>query len=290
MKIALGIAAGLCLLVASAGAAEKRLKVLLIDGQNNHNWKATTPVLKKDLEETGLFQVEVATTPAKGADLSGFLPVFSDYAVVVSNYNGDQWAPATMAAFEKYIRGGGGFVVYHAADNPFREWKAYNEMIGLGGWGDRTQADGPYLRFRDNKMVRDDKPGPSGHHGKRHPFKITIRDVNHPITKGLPSVWMHAQDELYDSMRGPGEHLTLLATAWSDPAMGGTGENEPMLMTISFGKGRVFHTTLGHDPEAMSCVGFITTLQRGTEWAATGKVTQKVPKDFPGADQVSARQ
>jgi type 1 glutamine amidotransferase len=288
MKILVASLCALCL-AAWAAAAERSVKALIVDGQNNHKWQETTPALKKMLEETGLFSVDVATSPPKGADMSGFAPKFADYSVVILNYNGEAWSPAAMAAFEKYVRDGGGVVVYHAADNPFRDWKAFNEMIGLGGWGDRTDSAGPYLRFREGKMVRDQKPGPTGHHGKRHPFQVAIRDANHPITKGLPKVWMHVQDELYDSLRGPGEHLTLLATAWSDPATGGTGENEPMLMTIAYSKGRVFHTTLGDNLEALSCVGFITTFNRGAEWAATGRVTQTVPKDFPSADQVSMR-
>ena len=79
-------------------------------------------------------------------------------------------------------------------------------------------------------------------------------------------------------------------SAFSDSANNGSGRDEPMLMVLSHGKGRVFHTTLGHDLAALSSVGFIVTLQRGAEWAATGKVTQKVPADFPGPDKVSLRE
>ncbi|HYM12022.1 MAG TPA: ThuA domain-containing protein [Bryobacterales bacterium] len=280
---------GLFLALTQANAAGRRIQALIVDGQNNHKWQETTPALKKLLEETGLFTVEVATSPPRGADMSGFLPDFSAYQVVISNYNGDPWPPAAKAAFEKYVRSGGGFVSYHAADNAFPEWQQYNEMIALGGWGDRNEKWGPYLRFQDGRIVRDPKPGPGGHHGKRHPFQVIIRDSRNPITSGLPHAWMHAADELYDSLRGPGEHLTLLATAYSDPATGGTGENEPMLFTVSYGKGRIFQTTLGHDLEAIRCVGFITTFERGAEWAATGRVTQKVPADFPAADRVATR-
>jgi uncharacterized protein len=100
---------------------------------------------------------------------------------------------------------------------------------------------------------------------------------------------MHATDELYTRLRGPGKNMTVLATAYADPANRGTGFDEPMLMAITWGKGRIFHTTMGHDALALSCVGFMTTLQRGTEWAATGRVTQKVPKTFPTDDTVSYR-
>jgi hypothetical protein len=265
------------------------IRALLIDGQNNHDWKSTTPILKRQLEETGLFRVDVITTPPKGADMSGFLADFGAYKVVISNYNGDPWPASVNAAFEKFVREGGGFVSYHAADNAFPDWPQFNQMIAIGGWGGRTEKSGGYARWRDEKLIVENKPGPGGHHGKRHEFVVVTRNSTHPIMKGLPQEWKHAADELYDSLRGPAKNINLLATAYSDPATNGTGEHEPMLLTIPYGKGRVFHTTLGHDVTALQCVGFATTFQRGTEWAATGKVTQKVPADFPTADRVSTR-
>jgi type 1 glutamine amidotransferase len=277
-------------LIASNSLPGQPIRTLIIDGQNNHDWKSTTPVLKRQLEETGLFKVDVMTTPPKGGDMTAFRPDFKTNQVVVSNYNGDPWPAEVNAAFEKFVRDGGGFVSYHAADNAFPEWPQFNEMIGIGGWGNRTEKSGPYARWRDGGVAVENKPGPGGHHGKRHEFLIVTRNAAHPIMKGLPAEWMHAQDELYDSLRGPAKNMLVLATAFSDPATGGTGENEPMLLTIPYGKGRVFHTTLGHDVTALQCAGFATTFQRGTEWAATGKVTLKVPADFPTASQVSTRQ
>jgi type 1 glutamine amidotransferase len=286
-RIILPVIAGVTL--AGVLAAAPKYKALIIDGQNNHAWKETTPVLKRLMEESGLFTVEVATTPPKGGDMRTFRPQFRGMDVVVSNYNGEPWSKETNDAFEEYVRNGGGFVSYHAADNAFPEWPQYNEMIAVGGWGNRKEASGPYMRFREGKMVVEQKAGPGGHHGKRHEFVITIRDPKHPVTKGLPQTWMHAIDELYDSLRGPAKNVTLLATAFSAPETGGTGEDEPMLFTIRYGKGRVFHTTLGHDVAAMRCAGLIATFLRGTEWAASGKVSQKVPADFPDASKTSVR-
>lgn len=283
------LACGVWLFAALAIGDEGRLKALIVDGQNNHDWKATTPILKQHLEEGGLFGVDVATAPS-GADTSGFEPDFAAYDVVVTNYNGAPWPEATQQALVDYVRGGGGFAVVHAANNAFPDWKEYNEMIGLGGWGGRTERSGPYVRFKDGKFVRDTSAGAGGGHGRQHPFEVVIRNSEHPITAGLPQAWMHAADELYDKLRGPAENLTVLATAYSEPETGGTGEHEPMLVTVDYGQGRVFHTTLGHSPEAMRCVGFIVTLRRGAEWAASGKVTQEeLPQDFPGRDEVSVR-
>src|SRR6202023_4050675 len=105
---------------------------------------------------------------------------------------------------EQYIRNGVGLVTVHAADNAFPDWQAFNEMIGIGGWRGRTEKAGPLWYFRDGKLVSDTTPGSAGRHGNRVPFQITVQDTSHPITKGLPRVWMHQGDELYNSLRGPG--------------------------------------------------------------------------------------
>jgi len=185
---------------------------------------------------------------------------------------------------------GGGLVVYHFAAAAFPQWKEYNEMAGLGGWGGRNEKCGPYVRWRDGKIVYDNIPGKCGSHGPAHPFQIVVREPNHPITQGLPPAFMHATDELYGWLRGPAKNLTVLATAFAAKAKGGSDEHEPVLFTVQYGKGRVFQNALGHSTKELSDVGFIVTFQRGAEWAASGKVTQKVPADFPAADKVSVRQ
>jgi type 1 glutamine amidotransferase len=278
-------------LLIAATACGAPVKVLIVDGQNNHAWQQTTPVLKKILEDTGKFTAAVASTPPKGGgDMSAFHPDFSAYALVVSNYNGEAWPADVNRAFENWVRQGGGFVCYHAADNAFSKWEKYQEIIAVGGWGGRQSGpDAPVARWRDGRMVLDTMEGHCGRHGARRPFVITMRNPEHPIAKGLPAVWMHAADELYNSLCGPARDLTILATAFSDPENRGTGEQEPMLMAIRYGQGRVFHTTLGHDVAAMQCVGFIVTLQRGAEWAATGRVTLPLPPDFPTATEVRLR-
>ncbi len=270
------------------------VKVMLLDGESGgpwHKWQLTTPVLKKALDETGLFQVDVVTAPAATGELTTFKPDFSQYKAVVLNYDApdDRWPADLKTAFEGSMSAGGGMVSVHAADNAFPGWVAYNEMIGVGAWRGRTEKAGPLWYLTDGKLVSDPAPGNAGSHGARVPFSVTVRNAVHPITKGLPAAWMHQGDELYARLRGPGKNMTMLASAFSDPANAGSGKEEAVLMVLPYGKGRVVHTTLGHDVNGMSCVGFVTILQRSTEWAATGAVTQKVPANFPTANAVSYR-
>ena len=296
--------------------AEGKLKVLIIDGQNNHGvWPKSTLMMKQYLEETGLFTVSIARSkyvwkaeqeqsflPLANAGISvmvkepitdpDFAPNFCDYDVVVSNFGwkAAAWPEKTQKEFEKFIKKGGGFVSVHAANNSFPEWLEYNKMIALGGWGDRTEKDGPYVYYsNEGKLVRDNSPGPSGAHGAKHEFPITIRESNHPITKGMPLVWLTTADECYAKLRGPAENMELLATGKDQSNKPPTDRHEPIFIVTDYGKGKVFNTILGHDQTSFESVGFIISFTRGVEWAATGKVTQPIPNDFPSAEKSSKR-
>jgi len=221
-----------------------------------------------------------------------FIPNFNKYDVVISNFGwkAAEWPKETQTALEDYMKAGGGFVSVHAADNSFPDWLEYNKMIGLGGWGDRNEKDGPYVYYtNEGELVRDHSAGNAGAHGPQHLFPITVRVADHPITKGMPKVWMTTKDECYAKLRGPGENMIILATGKDMSGEAPTDRHEPMLMVLTYGKGRIFHTTLGHDDYSCEGVGFIVSFLRGVEWAATGKVTQPIPSDFPGPEKATSR-
>lgn len=305
-------------LLSQIALSQKKISALIIDGQNNHDqWPKITMMIKTMLEQSGRFKTvdihryaktwngdkylndytpaNVNTTQmAKNPEVdSQYAPIFNKYDVIICNFgwNAARWPESTQRSFEKYMSNGGGLVVFHAADNSYPEWPAYNEMIGLGGWGNRTEKSGPYVYYnKDDKLIRDTTAGRGGSHGPQHEFTIHIREKNHPITKGMPEEWLHTIDELYDRLRGPAKNMQVLATAFSSPDKRGTDRHEPMLMVLQYGKGRVFHTPMGHIDQSVSCVGFITSMLRGAEWAATGKVTIPIPADFPTKDKTSSRE
>lgn len=317
--------------------AQPKLKALILDGENNHGvWPKTTFMMKSYLEETGLFDVDInrkaftwigphynkiegvkdinelltmypledgiARTAVDTPKVDpNFNPKFDNYDLVISNlgWKSTNWSDEMKSNFENYMKNGGGLVVVHAANNAWGDWDEFNKMIGLGAWGGRDATSGPYIFYNDhNEVEHDPNEGICASHGPQYEFQIQTRAQDHPIMKGLPKLWLHTKDELYDRMRGPGENMTILATAYSDveknappwkKEVTGTGRHEPMLIAVNYGEGRVFHSALGHMDYSFECTGFITTFQRGAEWAASGKVTQEVPKDFPTADSTSAR-
>ena len=273
----------------------KTIKVMLLTGQTDksHNWQVTSSHLKAILDYQGIFETDVVLFPVSGETLDQFLPDFSRYKVVVINLNIPEWPEKVKTAFEKYVQNGGGVVFIHEADNACPNWTAYNLMTGLGGWGGRNEKSGPYYYWKDGKYVSDNSPGAGGAHGKRVPFVINVRDSVHPITKGIPVKWVHQNDELYGNLRGPAQNIHVLATAFSTKETGGTGKEEPVLFTVNYGKGRIYHCVIGHTgadfSDSMEDVGFQVTFSRGAEWAATGKVKQSVPSEFPTENKVLLR-
>src|SRR5882724_1384313 len=121
------------------------VRVMILDGQSAgtyHDWQHTTPVLKKELEDAGLFRVDVVTAPPSGGDFKKFKPDFSQYQAVVLNYDGPDWPAELKTSFESYVKGGGGLVIVHAADNAFPDWREFNQMAGIGGWRERNEKAG----------------------------------------------------------------------------------------------------------------------------------------------------
>lgn len=277
-------------------ATAPKIRMLIVDGINNDDWKTATHGINEILTNTGLFTVDVSTTPSREAPASAWdswRPAFGRYDVVVNNFNGGdsakgvQWPAEVEAAMESFVRGGGGLVIYHAANNAFLPWKAYNEMIGLG-W--RQPSFGPSIRIADDDsvVVIPQGTGNPPNHPKMFDFQIHVRNTHHPITLGMPPVWMHPYEQLTHGQHGPAEDLTILTYAHSPV----TNQNEPMDWVRDYAHGRVYTTMLGHtwagDPcPNLDCVGFHTLLARGVQWAATGHVSIPIPSDFPGANTVS---
>ena len=270
----------------------KPIKVMLLTGQtdNYHNWQVTSSHLKAILDNDSIFKTDVVLIPQERTELENFKPDFLAYQVIVLNLNAPYWPSIMKIKFENYVRNGGGVVVIHEANNAFPDWKEYNMITGLGGWGNRNEKAGPYYYWKDGKYVTDNSHGIGGWHGDRVPFVIQLRDSLHPITKGISTKWLHQKDELYGNLRGPAQHLHVLATAFSTKETKGTGKEEPVLFTITYGKGRIFHSVLGHTgadfSDSVQDVGFQVTFSRGVEWAATGNVKQKPPMEFPTENSV----
>ena len=243
------------------------IRALIFSGRNNHDWRSTTPYLKQLLLRTGRFDVRVVGEPAGTTSAT-----LAAYDVLVLDYNGPRWGEATEKAVEGFVKSGKGLVVIHGASYAFTGL----EVLGDGHkkMGIRQPPWPEYLKMIGGYWAED---SPKTGHGQLHSFPVKFVKPQHPIAQGMKESFL-ATDELYHHMRMlPAANV--LATAFDDPKFEGTGADEPVLWTVNYGEGRVFHTTLGHDLAAMQESGFISTFLRGTEWAATAKVS--LPSDFP---------
>jgi type 1 glutamine amidotransferase len=246
LTIALALTA---LVPANAGQPPEPIPVLIVSGASNHDWRWTSPELETLLEASGLFAADITNDPAKTlADPKAI----ARYKAFVLDYNGERWGAAAEAAFLAAVEGGAGVSVIHAANNAFEGWKEYERLVGYL-WRNGTG------------------------HGQFHAFDVTLLDREHPITRGMFDLRAHP-DELYHKLwKAPDTDHRVLATAWSSSESGGTGAAEPMITVGSYGKGRVFHTPLGHVWEKSEATRasyadpqFRELVVRGTEWAATG--------------------
>jgi len=267
------------------------IRALILTGQNNHDWRATTPLLRTLLLNTGRFDVRVNEEPT-GMTSATLAP----YDVVILNYNGPRLGRVAEEALENFVRSGKGLVGVHGANWGFSGLVVLAENsrptdILESPWAEFTQMIGG---------VWSDKPPASGH-APRHKFQVKFVDRKDPITAGLASEF-EADDELYHNIH-MASNVHILATAYDDPRntpesaaatvsdtssqsaasspargkmphldMNPTGKDEPVLWTVQYGKGRTFYTALGHDVKAMEMPGFATTFVRGVEWAASGTV------------------
>jgi len=277
-------------------AGKKNIRVLIVDGFSNHDWRKTTWMVRHILEETGRFEVTVSTAPDTADSLSRtpWDPAFEEYDVVIQNTNNIQdtalrWPRRVEQRLEAYVRGGGGLYILHSANNAFASWPQYDTIIGLG-WRPRETGYALLLDPADHITRIPPGQGEGTNHGAR--FDAVIHVVNrHPINQGYPQRWRTASMELYRYARGPAENITILSAATDSV----TGKIFPVEWVIRYGKGRVYASSMGHlwkgdvYPVSYRSIDFQTTLIRATEWLATGKVTYPVPPDFPTADATSLR-
>jgi len=286
----------LAILPVNAADDDQKIRVLIVDGCSNHDWRLTTRSIRAILEPTGLFDVAVSTAPPSAASpgWDQWRPKFRDYDVVIQHYNdlggGAPWPEEVRADFEKFVHDGGGVYVWHGGNNAFPDWPAYNQMIGLG-W--RKKNQGVALQVDENeKIVRiPSGEGQDTNHGARFDA-LVIQLVDHPIHAGMPRRFKTANIEVYNYPRGAAEDVQVLSYA-NDTAR--TKLNWPIEWTTNFGQGRVYTSTLGHvwkgdvQPVTVRDAAVQTLLVRALQWLAKRPVTYPVPADFPTENATSIR-
>jgi len=289
--------------------SEAPIKVLIVDGFNNHNWQLSTQLIRYILLSAGNMSIDVTTTPASKAALGWdtWRPQFSDYDVVIQNTSdikatdGIGWPKEVQLALEQFVSSGGGLFAFHSSNNAFAQWPEYNNMLGLA-WRSIDYGNAVVVHEKQPDEFSDEQSNkvgqelvyiPAGEggrtdHGKRRDVLVT-RFGEHPIHQRLPKQWRAADLEVYRYVRGPAKNLTVLSYA-RDVS---TNLLFPTEWSVAYGKGRVYSSTFGHvwrkniTPDAMRCSAAQTLLQRAVIWlAGNEKILKKarIPADFPGIE------
>lgn len=285
---------------AAATGNQAKIKVLIVDGFSNHDWRQTTALLRGILEPSDLFTVSVSTAPPTAASpgWEQWRPKFSDYDVVIQTCNdiggGPSWPREVQIAFEKFVQNGGGALVFHSGNNAFPDWAAYNRMIGLG-WRKKEQGDALVIKLRESDKREEIVRIPAGegedtgHDGRSD--VVVHRLGDDPIHQGMPRAWKTPTLEIYYYARGPAKDIRVLSYGYDKH----TGMNWPLEWTVRFGRGRIYSSTFGHvwkgdvQPPSLRCAGEQTLLVRTLQWLAKRRVTVSVPPDFPTEAATSIR-
>lgn len=283
-----------------------KIRVLIVDGFSNHDWQRTTTLLRGILASAGEFDVDVSTAPIEtgSAAWKAWRPHFADYDVVIQtcNENGDNgllhglavkpdWPDGVKKDFEEYVRTGGGVYIFHAAENAFVGWKAYEQMVGLS-WRNADYGTAIRIGNGDGLVRIPAGEGRGTGHGQRGDVLVT-RLGDDAIHAGMPRKWLSPEMEVYYYARGPAERLEVLAYAKdSDPKLGLLW---PVEWTTTYGKGRVYISTYGHvwpgdaGPPGLEDAAVQTIIPRALEWLAGRPVLYPVPGDFPTEKSFSLR-
>jgi cytochrome c len=167
-------------------------------------------------------------------------------AVVFLSTTGDVLDDAQQAAFERYIRGGGGFLGIHSASDTEYDWPWYGRLVGA------------YFAS----------------HPKGTPTAtVRIVDARHPSTTGLPVAWERT-DEWYDFKALP-QGVRILAKVDESTYSGGKmGADHPVSWCHEFDGGRAFYTAMGHTDESYSERLFLDHVLGGIWYAARGETSR----------------
>lgn len=224
----------------SAAPDEKQkidpIRVLSVTGVDSasHDWKERSAAISRILAEDKRFEVRVVEDPEFLAENDLF-----DYDVALLHFRNlkplarEKQIKANLTSF---VKQGKGLVVIHGASGAFPDWPEFRNLIGRV-WG------------------------PKHGHDPRGPFAVKIVNTKHPITRTMTD--FQTDDELYFGFAGD-RPIKVLATVRSKL----TGKDEPAAFVLQYGKGRVFHTPLGHDGKALLMPGVAELLRRGCAWAA----------------------